>query len=464
MKIKLILGILLTAVLSIHSLCADCSVITHPEKKESTVNVDRIFFTGGVNKDEQLYINDVKMSPNEIGAFADIFELNDGLNEFLVKTVNCNGDISEDKYIINKSKKSSGIACATKEFSTNPKYHITVKDNVILRSTPVNAGMNRMGYLPKDTCLFVDGFKNEYSRVYLKNNTYGWVLIEEIAPIEEQQEYKPQKMLAEDTYAEGSDIVTRIDLTNNLPYEVVENNDEIILTIYNIDDAENGESIVRTFKKNILTRYSVSEENNSITVKIKNGREIVDSNENKAIKIVIDAGHGGYERGAIGCLGDKEKDLNLIIAQNLKNILEKKGYTVFLTRENDDYISLVDRANIAKDNDALLFVSIHLNSVAINQNPNEHNGTTLYYYNVEAKDLAQNVVDNLSNTLGTKNNGIKQASFAVIRPTEYIGILIETAYMVNPNDTKIYKADGFALESAKGIAGGIEKYLNEKRQ
>ena len=74
MKIKLILGILLTAVLSIHSLCADCSVITHPEKKESTVNVDRIFFTGGVNKDEQLYINDVKMSPNEIGAFADIFE------------------------------------------------------------------------------------------------------------------------------------------------------------------------------------------------------------------------------------------------------------------------------------------------------------------------------------------------------------------------------------------------------
>ena len=110
-----------------------------------------------------------------------------------------------------------------------------------------------------------------------------------------------------------------------------------------------------------------------------------------------------------------------------------------MTRESDKFVSLDDRINFAKDNNALIFLSIHMNSVPISSNPNLNRGSVVFYFNPQSKNLAKILSKNLSQTVGTVDGGATQASFAVIRPTEYIGVLAELAYLVNPKDVSIYK-------------------------
>ena len=181
----------------------------------------------------------------------------------------------------------------------------------------------------------------------------------------------------------------------------------------------------------------------------------------EGLTIVVDAGHGGSEKGAIGCLGDEEKVINLKIAQELKDILCLMGANVIMTRECDGTISLDDRVKLAQENNSNIFVSIHLNSIPDTCfNIHKHKGTSVYYYNKNSKELAEVLEQNLTKALGTRKDGVREASFAVIRPTDYVGILVEVAYMTNPNDSVLYTKETFPRETAKAIADGILNYVN----
>ena len=96
----------------------------------------------------------------------------------------------------------------------------------------------------------------------------------------------------------------------------------------------------------------------------KNSVEYTEKKQRKKSKfiITIDAGHGGIDPGAIN-VGKKEKNITLIAAKELKNILEKKNFKVFLTRKDDIFISLRNRRNIAKKNNSDLFISLHVDSL-----------------------------------------------------------------------------------------------------
>ena len=102
-----------------------------------------------------------------------------------------------------------------------------------------------------------------------------------------------------------------------------------------------------------------------------------------------------------------------------------------------------------------------MNSIPESADPNTHKGTGTYYYTDFSKPLAENIQTETVKSLGTKDNGITQASFAVIRPTEYVGVLVETAYMINPEDVELYKSKDFFKKVAIGVANGVNKYLKE---
>ena len=179
--------------------------------------------------------------------------------------------------------------------------------------------------------------------------------------------------------------------------------------------------------------------------------------------IVVDAGHGGSEKGAIGCLGDKEKDINLSIATELKELLCLMGAKVVMTRTCDGNVSLEERVKIAKENNSNIFVSIHLNSIPdIKMDIRKNKGTSVYYYNQNSQKLAKSIHDQVVNALDTRKDGVKAASFAVLRPTDYIGVLVEVAYMTNPYDSLIYTQEDFSRKTAKAIADGIIDYLHVK--
>ena len=138
-----------------------------------------------------------------------------------------------------------------------------------------------------------------------------------------------------------------------------------------------------------------------------------------------------------------------------------------MTRDDDRYISLNDRVDFANSSQAAAFVSIHSNG---STNPST-NGTEVYYY-VDKGDpvavaqagerarLASIVHDSLIRTLGRKDNGVRQNNYVVVRYTQIPAILVETAYLANPDEEVLLNDPAFQDQAAQAIASGIMQYLN----
>lgn len=179
------------------------------------------------------------------------------------------------------------------------------------------------------------------------------------------------------------------------------------------------------------------------------------------MKITIDPGHGGNEFGAIGCLGDKEKDVNLSISQKLKEKLENAGAKVATTRIDDTAISLTKRVEISQNNKADVFISIHNNALPDFAAKSNRSGSSVYYFYPQSKELANRILDVLTGELCMNNDKVRQESFAVIRNTESPAVLIELGYMINPEDNaKLIDCD-FQEKAADAILHGLENYFNE---
>lgn len=181
----------------------------------------------------------------------------------------------------------------------------------------------------------------------------------------------------------------------------------------------------------------------------------------KGKKIIVDAGHGGHDTGAIGPTGLKEKEITLNTALLLKDELEKAGAIVTLTRSTDVFLELSERTAIANSSDYDAFISIHADSYS-----KTSTGTTTYY-NVttnfngpKSKSLAQYVQQSLVAQLGTPNRGYKEQKFYVNRKNELPSILVELAYVSNPNEEALLKTKAFLQKAAVGIRQGLEQYFN----
>ncbi|WP_282941269.1 N-acetylmuramoyl-L-alanine amidase [Paenibacillus sp. RC67] len=192
-----------------------------------------------------------------------------------------------------------------------------------------------------------------------------------------------------------------------------------------------------------------------------------------AAKIVVDAGHGGSDPGAIGVNGLYEKTVNLDIAQKLRGFLIQQGYEVSMTRTDDTYISLNDRVDFTNAQKADLFVSVHANSYS---NPDSRGAMVLYYdknfpqvdypassqmtaLTPESKELAQKVLEKFVTTVGVNNLGLVESSVYVVRMGTIPSILVETSFLSNAKDAAMLNNDGVRTQMAKAIALGIEDYL-----
>lgn len=421
--------------------------IAFPLDKNITLSDDGIFFVGRTDKKETLWINDVKVKSNKNGSFAETFKLKSGENIFNIK--NGENSLIIDKYIVNYIMP---ISNETKLIEFPIQEYKTTVDNVILRSTPIDFGMNRLGYLPKNTDLQITGFKNEFSRVYLAPDLTAWVFSRDIIP-EQRENTIVGEFRGENLKTDSISEIYSYKFSKNLPYSAKLDNNLLKIEVYNVANRPN-----ETFNSQIYLNppYCYS-------VKMKDGllNVLIPKMDMNYPRIIIDAGHGGIEPGAIGCMCDLEKDLNLKAAKAVKKELKSRGYNVSMTRSSDKFVSLKDRVNYAINKNGVIFVSLHMNSIPENKNPNDYKGSETYYYNNFSQPLADCIQKQITNTLGTKDNGIKQASFAVIRPTEYVGVLVETVFLVNPEDTKIYKSKDYYKKVAQGISNGIQEYLKQ---
>lgn len=176
-----------------------------------------------------------------------------------------------------------------------------------------------------------------------------------------------------------------------------------------------------------------------------------------AVRIVIDAGHGGYDAGAT-YNERREKDDTLALALAVGEILEAQGYDVVYTRTEDVYDSPVQKARIGNDSGADFFVSIHRNS---SPTPNQYNGVqTLVYNNSGIKAaMAENVNQRLEE-VGYRNiNVAERPDLAVLRRTRMPAILVEAGFINSDVDNELF--DTRFSETAEAIARGIDETIRD---
>ncbi len=230
-------------------------------------------------------------------------------------------------------------------------------------------------------------------------------------------------------------------------------------------------------------------------------------NPHKHELIVIDAGHGGHDTGAMAG-GKREKDLVLQVAKRVEKELKKYGYPVYMTRRRDRFLKLPQRTHIADTKKAVVFISIHANSVprskrtkvhgietfflqntrdaksqriAVRENKAVLKGTTKLSRNViidsvltgpkivESNKLAIDVQRHMMHRLrskykGVKDSGVRHAPFWVLVGASRPSILVEVGYISHPRERKRLFSPAYQSLLAKGIADGVDSYLNNRKK
>jgi N-acetylmuramoyl-L-alanine amidase len=192
-----------------------------------------------------------------------------------------------------------------------------------------------------------------------------------------------------------------------------------------------------------------------------------------AATVVIDAGHGGSNPGAIGVNGLQEKAVNLDIAYGLRDELDKLGYNTIMTRVDDSDMSLEERVLFTVKHKADLFVSVHANSYG---DPKTRGAMVLYYddnypqskypaseamkrLTPQSRDLAQKVLDEIVAATRTESKGLLQSAAYVIRSGEAPSILVETAFLSNKEDAELLTKQAVRQKFAEGIARGVAAFM-----
>jgi N-acetylmuramoyl-L-alanine amidase len=224
--------------------------------------------------------------------------------------------------------------------------------------------------------------------------------------------------------------------------------------------------------------------------------------------VVIDAGHGGHDSGAVAG-GRQEKDVVLQITKKLKKELKRKGYRVYLTRGNDRFLKLGQRTRIADKKDAKVFISIHANAISdrsrfevvegvetyfLQKTRDERsqrvaarenasvligtdqlsrdviidavlNGPKIIQSHKLAIDVQNNIMKNLNSKYsGVKNGGVRPAPFYVLVGASRPSILVEVGYITNSKERKRLFTSGYQDKIVKGIAEGVGRYIDNRKK
>ncbi|MBY3618202.1 AMIN domain-containing protein [Acinetobacter sp. CUI P1] len=177
--------------------------------------------------------------------------------------------------------------------------------------------------------------------------------------------------------------------------------------------------------------------------------------------VVLDAGHGGTQSGAVSLTGKLEKDFNLAVIRKVQTLLMQEALVdVVFTRTEDITLGLQDRVNIAEAAKANLFISVHGNSLELGYpNREKINGSETYYSRSVSLPLAQIMHKHLLAGTGFKDNGVRTKSLHVTRETSMPAVLLEVGYLTNAGNESGMYSEQLQDKLAREIVAGIKEYL-----
>ena len=345
----------------------------------------------------------------------------------------------------------------------------------------------RKGYFsvfqPKGIRLRVTGYANNHYRARLLNNDEVWVSDSSMKLLPEGSKIPTGEFALIRTRKTDDGVVVTFNPGALLPFDVDYDplRNQLLLDIYNCTSAidwvryDASDSMIAAINfeqtavgavrlaidlRETLWGYDCSYKGNQFNLKLNRRPEL--SHKLRGIRIVVDPGHSP-DFGASGPTGYKEKDANLAIALQLKEALESEDATVFMTRSGDTPLPLYDRPVIAYQDSADIFVSVHNNAVPDGVNPFTNNGTACFYYHAQSKELAADVHQRMVAATELPDYGLYHGNFAVIRPTGYLAILVECAFMMIPEQEMALQTEDFRAKIAGAIKDGIMDYVEREK-
>lgn len=206
----------------------------------------------------------------------------------------------------------------------------------------------------------------------------------------------------------------------------------------------------------IILDLNAPTEYQTITTKLPNQWKA--SIGERKLTVIIDAGHGDNDPGALSITGKHEKEFTLATAKKVEALLAKdKRMHVLMTRSDDTFIPLDDRVSFANDISADLFLSIHGNSAKATVS-----GTETYYNRPESLDFANVIHKYAVPATGFADRKVRQADFRVITKTSMPAVLLEVGYLSNKNDESAMYKEAFQDKLAASLVAAIKEYLNLK--
>jgi len=173
--------------------------------------------------------------------------------------------------------------------------------------------------------------------------------------------------------------------------------------------------------------------------------------DSSPITVVIDAGHGGHDRGGIPGQRIAEKDMTLDVALRLRNILSANGYHVVMTRSTDVFVPLGGRVAIANSYRNAVFVCIHFNATG----RSGASGIETYFYSRESLPLASAIHYYVTGGAPSANRGVRRRGYYVLRKTAIPAVLVECGFLTNPTEAAYAQSAGYRQKLADEIAAGI---------
>lgn len=458
-----ILITLLLFIFSITPVIAHIDIV-YPTSKDLTINGETTFISGNTSSNADLKINSEPVKLWEDGFFVHVIPLDFGSNKIKIESAH-DGIIEKEIIKVKRPKpeKKNDKRYKVPEYIKNENgvlYAKTIKNRATIRNK-ASQYSKRITDLQEGIVLYLDGKQGDYYKIQECGDDEYWIHKSNITEPVKLSNRIQAKLKTTKQYSDNNYDYQKFYLNYPVFHTTLQKDNKIYLTLYGVENEKNKNNYeyTYTFDKPILGYEFYYEENTLIFKKANLPENIDDNNPLNGINIFIDAGHGGYEKGTIGPSRILEKDVNLDISKKLIALLQESGANISYSRIEDKQVNLYDRVDIAKESNALISLSIHCNSLPYTKNPYKQHGTESHYYNENAKKLSEIIKTNLVNDLKLKDNGNKKNSLALNRSTNPVSVLVEVAYMINPEEYILLQNETFRRNVAKSIKKSLEEYI-----
>lgn len=404
------------------------------------------------------------------------------------------------KYIVRKDGKELNCVGPTiVNVVMQPRLAETVHDQTIVRVGP---GQARLTPLPAGVKLVIDGYVGTDLRLKWAENKHVFIEAKDLRFAQDAQKNSGQYPssgvksvnVEQDSY--GDKVI--VPLTERLPFEIDQNlnPNKLTVKIYGAtadtdwssqahssafegsdpEKARQGQVQGTSWKQltdgvyeltinlagNRQWGYWPEYEGENLVIHVRDPIKLEGEEGLKGLKICVDPGHGGSQPGCASCAGMSEAEFNLKIGLKLKELLEKAGATVIMTRTTDVDIDLAERCDIARKAGAQILLSVHNNSLPDGRNPIKEHGSSTYFYHPQSVELAQVLRNNLLKNLGFPDIGARYQNLALTRPSEMPAVLAEIGFLINPDECAVLMQPEGQEKAARALADGISEYLRKQ--